>query len=377
MALRGRLSRGTAMKESLLLQWFAVAAALTACFIVLLLKPARSFDLIDHPVGRKTHCTPTPLVGGLAIFLGATAAYFIAGLLPDFSVSFMAAILVTLGIGLADDAHEIGHRSKFFAQIIAALLIASGTEVHVMHFGDILGVGDVVLDKWSYLVTVIAIIGLMNAINMIDGLDGLAGSQVLIALTAFLTVSMAGNNARLSLELVILAGAVAGFLALNMRSPWRRRALTFMGDTGGLLLGLLLAWYAIRLGGPLQGAMMRPMTAVWCIALPLLDMGAVMFLRILQRKSPFQADRQHLHYVLLDAGLTVSQVVWLLAMLSAGLAMLALAADASGISEAVMFAAFLALLVAYVRVLARPAGITRLVASLASPAKAPDSGTGS
>jgi UDP-GlcNAc:undecaprenyl-phosphate GlcNAc-1-phosphate transferase len=362
------------MKDFFLLQWFAVAAALTACFIMLLLKPAHRFDLIDHPVGRKNHCTPTPLIGGLAIFLGATAAYFFAGLLPVFSLSFMAAILVTLGIGLADDAHEIGHRSKFFAQIIAALLIVSGTEVHVMHFGDIFGLGDTVLDKWSYLVTVIAIIGLMNAINMIDGLDGLAGSQALIALTGFLSVSMAAGNALLSLELAILTGAVAGFLALNMRSPLLRRALTFMGDTGGLLLGLLLAWYAIRLGGPLQGAMMRPMTAVWLIAVPLLDMGAVMFLRILQRTSPFQADRQHLHYVLRDAGLSVSQVVWSLALLAAGLSCLALAAEARGISETVMFVAFLALQLAYVRVLARPAGITRLAASLATPAKVPDSG---
>ena len=91
-------------------------------------------------------------------------------------------MLIVIGIGLADDAHEIGYRSKFFAQLIAGLVIVSGTSIHVMHLGDIFGLGDFPLDKWSYLITVIAIIGLMNAINMIDGLDGLAGTQVLVSL---------------------------------------------------------------------------------------------------------------------------------------------------------------------------------------------------
>ncbi len=95
------------------------------------------------------------------------------------SNSLLIALLVTVAIGLADDAHEIGHRSKFFAQLIAALVIVSGTDVHVRHFGDILTFGDLVLNKWSYLVTVVAIIGLMNAFNMIDGLDGLAGTQAM------------------------------------------------------------------------------------------------------------------------------------------------------------------------------------------------------
>lgn len=118
-----------------------------------------------------------------------------------------------------------------------------------MHLGDMFAIGDVVLGKWSYLVTVIAIIGLMNAINMIDGVDGLAGTQVLISLLVFLTVALVAGNTRLVMELMILAGAVAGFLIFNLRSPWRKRALVFMGDTGGLLLGLLLAWYSIRLAG--------------------------------------------------------------------------------------------------------------------------------
>ena len=212
----------------------------------------------------------------------------------------------------------------------------------------IFAIGDVVLVKWSYLVTVIAIIGLMNAINMIDGVDGLAGTQVLISLLVFLTVALVAGNTRLVMELMILAGAVAGFLIFNLRSPWRKRALVFMGDTGGLLLGLLLAWYSIRLAGGMNASPLRPITAVWIIAVPLLDMGAVMFLRMTQHKSPFYADRQHLHYVLLDGGLSVSQVVWLKAAASVTFSLLATSAQAHGVPEAAMFGVFVALLLGYI-----------------------------
>lgn len=354
--------------------WLLLSAVLSALFVLALIAPARRFGLVDHPAGRKNHAVPTPLVGGIAIFLSLALMQWLAGLLPGQSVSLMFALVVTLAIGVADDAHEIGHRSKFFAQLIAGLLIVSGTEVHVMHLGDVFAFGDVVLDKWSYLVTVIAIIGLMNAINMIDGVDGLAGTQVLISLLVFLAVAQTAGNTRLATELMILAGAVAGFLIFNLRSPWQKRALVFMGDTGGLILGLLLAWYSIRLAGGVNASPLRPITAVWIIAVPLLDMGAVMFLRMMQHRSPFSADRQHLHYVLLDAGLSVSQVVWLKAAASVTFSLLATRAEAHGVPEAAMFGAFVVLLLGYIAVLARPAVIVKVLRSRVSPsAKAQDS----
>ena len=355
------------------LSWFVLPALLSAIFVVALIGPARRFDLVDHPAGRKNHSAPTPLVGGIAIFLSVVVTYLLVGELPTQSVTLMIAVLVTVGIGVADDAHEVGHRSKFFAQLIAALLIVSGTEVHVMHLGDIFALGDVVLDKWSYLVTVIAVIGLMNAFNMIDGLDGLAGTQVLIPLLIFLGVAHSAGDTRTALELLVLAGAVSGFLLFNLRSPWTKRALVFMGDTGGLLLGLLLAWYSIRLAGK-HISPIRPITAVWILAVPLLDMGSVMFLRMIQRKSPFSADRQHLHYILRDAGFSVAQVVGVMALLSVAFSLFALFADAHGVPEAAMFAGFIVLLLGYLALLANSGVVTRLAGRLLCfSEKAPDS----
>lgn len=356
------------------LSWFVLPAFLSAIFLVALIAPARRFNLVDHPLGRKNHSAPTPLVGGLAIFLSLILTHLLTGDLLSISNSLLIALLVTVGIGVADDAHEIGHHSKFFAQLIAALLIVSGTEVHVMYLGDIFAFGNVVLGKWSYLFTVIAIIGLMNATNMIDGLDGLAGTQVLVPLLIFLAVAYTAGDVITALQLMVLVGAISGFLLFNLRSPWRKRALVFMGDTGGLLLGLLLAWYSIRLAGK-DTSPLRPITAVWILAVPLLDMGSVMFLRMTQRTSPFAADRQHLHYILLDAGFSVSQVVWMMAFVSIALAFFALLAEANGVPEAAMFVGFVVLLLGYLALLKNPGIVTRLAGGRpGSSEKVPDSG---
>ena len=346
--------------------WFIFPAILAAVFSVALIRPANHFNLVDHPVGRKKHAVTTPLVGGLAVFLSLVVTHLWAGQFASISNSLIIALLVTVGIGVADDAHEIGHRSKFFAQLIAALVIVSGTDVHVRHFGDILAVGDLVLNKWSYLVTVIAIIGLMNAFNMIDGLDGLAGTQALVPTLVFMGVGYTAGNSVIASELMILAGAIAGFLCFNLRAPWRKRALVFMGDTGGLLLGLLLAWYSISLSGN-AAAPLKPITAVWILAVPLLDMGSVMFLRMIQKKSPFSADRQHLHYILVDAGFSVSQAVWVMAFASVVFAVLAILAQKQGVPEVAMLVGFIVLLLGYIALLKHPCCIARRSGGAAAP----------
>jgi UDP-GlcNAc:undecaprenyl-phosphate GlcNAc-1-phosphate transferase len=347
--------------------WLALLAPLVSALLVLaLIAPARRFGMVDHPGGRKNHDHPTPLVGGLAIFLAFLIVNALAGAIPGDSQSLLAAMALTVAVGVLDDAHEIGHRSKFFSQIAAALLVATGTSVHMMHFGDLFGFGDIELGKWAPLVTVVSIVGLMNAINMIDGVDGLAGSVVLPPLLIHAALAATSGQGRLAFELLALVGAVAGFLFFNLRTPWRARAAAFMGDTGGLLLGLLLAWYSIILAGN-DKAPICPIVAVWLLAVPLLDMGSVMLLRLFQGKSPFHADRQHLHYVLLDAGYSVGQVVAMMSAASLAFGLLALAARDAGASEPALFLAFLVVWGGYWLALARPGKTVRVAALVVKP----------
>lgn len=351
--------------------WWVVLLSfvLSAASVLLLIKPARRYGLVDHPGGRRQHVAVTPLVGGLAIFLAYLLANGQSGSIPGGSWSLLLAMTITVAVGVADDIHEIGHRSKFFAQIVAALVVVSGTATHVFHFGDLLGFGDIELGKWSYLVTVIAIIGLMNAINMVDGVDGLAGTLVLVPLLVFAWISVGSGDVRLGMEMLILAGAITGFLVFNLRSPWRPRALVFMGDTGGLLLGLLLAWFSVKLAGA-KGLPLDPITAVWILAVPLLDMGSVMLLRMRQHRSPFYADRQHLHYVLLDAGYSTSQVVAVMAGASLLFGLIGLQAQRAGVPEFLLLFAFLGLWANYLLVLAQPQRPLQVLKYIMSPSAA-------
>jgi UDP-GlcNAc:undecaprenyl-phosphate GlcNAc-1-phosphate transferase len=343
-----------------------ISSALAAVLVLPLCKLSRRYGLVDHPGGRKQHQVVTPLVGGLAIFLSLLLTDGLAATIPGASWSLLAAMTITVVIGVADDMHEISHRWKFFAQIIAALVVVSGTSVHVLHFGDLLGFGDIQLGKWSYLVTAISIIGLMNAVNMVDGVDGLAGTVVLVPLLIFAWIAAGSGDARLGTEILILAGAIMGFLVFNLRFPWRQHALVFMGDAGGMLLGLLLAWFSIKLAGA-EHFPVSPIVAVWILAVPLLDMGSVMLLRLSQHKSPFYADRQHMHYVLLDAGYSVNQVVVVKAGASLLCGLAGLGAGRAGVPESLLLFVFLGAWGGYLLALAPPHRILRLLRRIMSP----------
>lgn len=327
---------------------------------------ASRWGLVDNPGQRKVHDHPTPLVGGLAMLLTLLLLQAAVGQVPFGSWSLFAALLLVTGIGVADDAHELSHRAKFVAQTLGAMVIVSGTSVWVTHLGDLAGYGVIELGKWSLLVTVIAFVGVMNAINMIDGIDGLAGSISLIPVLFMVYLVIGTNAPNLLFELLLFAGAILGFLSLNLRLPGRSRALVFMGDTGGMVIGMLLAWYSVKLAGS-PTSLIHPITAVWILAVPLLDMGSVMVVRLHQRKSPFHADQQHMHHVLLQAGYTVNQVVAIMAGFSVAYGVIGIAAERNDVPEATMFIVFLALWASYVVALKNPERLQAITRRLISP----------
>lgn len=339
-----------------------VAAGLTRALMI----PATRWGLIDHPGHRKVHDHPTPLVGGLAMLLTLLVLQAVVGHVPFESWTLLVALMLVSGIGVADDAHELSHRAKFVAQALGAVVIVSGTAVWVTHLGDLLGLGTIELGKWSLMITVISVVGVMNAINMIDGLDGLSGGVSLVSVVMLAYLAMTANAQNLVFELLLFAGAILGFLSLNFRLPGRSKALVFMGDTGGMVIGMLLAWYAVKLAGS-PSSLIHPITAVWILAVPLLDMGSVMLLRLQQRKSPFHADQQHMHHVLLKAGYSVNQVVAIMAGFSFAYGVIAIAAERSGVPEVAMFVAFLGLWGLYVLGLKHPERLQVIAKRLISP----------
>lgn len=194
--------------------------------------------------------------------------------------------------------------------------------------------------------TVFALVGVMNAMNMADGLDGLAGALALAACLNFGAAASLAGHAPEFAAISIAAGAAVGFLLFNSRSPWRARAAVFMGDTGSLLLGLLLAWFAVRLAIAERPAL-APIAAVWIVALPIGDTVTIMLRRLLRGKSPFSADREHLHHILLALGLSAGQAVAALFALSCALGFAALAAGWAGVPDYVLFYLYVAGLIAW------------------------------
>nr|WP_274600116.1 MraY family glycosyltransferase [Halorhodospira abdelmalekii] len=217
-----------------------------------------------------------------------------------------------LVVGVVDDLIDIEARIKLFFQVAAALLITLWGGLLVSDLGWLLGPMLPLELGWLALpFTVLCIVGLINAVNMFDGLDGLAGGSVAIALAWLALAGFLGGGEKWPILALLLCAAICAFLVFNARNPWRRRAASFLGDSGSMMLGVALAWFALEAGSGAT-AVLPPITVAWILALPVLDALILFGRRLVRRRSPFKADREHLHHTLTRAGLSHGQIVALL-----------------------------------------------------------------
>ncbi len=319
----------------------------TAALICFLRPHAAHFGLIDSPCKRKQHSGNIPLIGGLAIFCGFIFAIFtLDGTLVDL-YAFFAACLTMIVVGVLDDAFDLSTRIRFLAQIVAALMMSLWGGVILSDLGALSFDGSLFsLGILAIPFTVFATVGVINTLNMSDGLDGLSGVLTLSALTGLLVVAYtAGAYAEFSV-LLLLSSCIVAFLFFNLRHPLRKQASVFMGDAGSMFIGFSLTWFFIKLSQGEQRAM-PPVAALWFIALPLFDTVGIMFRRIIKGRSPFLADREHFHHVLLLAGYSVAQSVAIMAVLSVVGVMIGLAGIYLEIPDIIMFALFLAMFSLY------------------------------
>ncbi|MBK7365675.1 MAG: undecaprenyl/decaprenyl-phosphate alpha-N-acetylglucosaminyl 1-phosphate transferase [Nitrosomonas sp.] len=302
-------------------------------------------NIADHPGGHKQHDTITPFVGGIGILI----AFFIALIVlfnnqPEFWVKWLAlgfAAIIIFVIGFIDDIFHLNYKIRFFAQGIVALIMIFMGGVQLSELGTLISNYQALeLGLFAIPLTMFATIGGINALNMIDGIDGLAGTLswitlLLISILAFLT----GDQANTTLA-IALVGGVSGFLYFNLRYPTQNRARVFLGDNGSMLLGFLFAWLLVDLSqGP--HASMTPVTAIWLFAIPLMDTVTVMLRRIWLRQSPFVPDHNHLHHILLHAGLRIEDTVFVIGTLHLMLGSLGLAGLYLGVPDSIMFFSFL------------------------------------
>jgi UDP-GlcNAc:undecaprenyl-phosphate GlcNAc-1-phosphate transferase len=325
---------------------FIVALGVTATAIPVLVRRAPGWGLVAQSGPRMQHQGSVPTVGGLAMGIAFLAAYALTGLAASLSPLLAIAVAITLAGGVLDDRHELRSLSKFAFQIAAAALLALNGEALLTHLGQLMSPELFTLGRWAAPLSIFALVGMMNAMNLADGLDGLAGA---LALAACISFGAAASFARHGPEFAVLcitAGATLAFLGFNARLPWRQKAAVFMGDTGSLLLGLLLGWCAVRLAMN-ERAALAPITAVWILALPIADTVTLLLRRSLRGLNPFHADRRHMHHILIALGLSSARTTALLFWIALGLGIGALIADRLGVPQYAMFYLYMACLVAW------------------------------
>jgi UDP-N-acetylmuramyl pentapeptide phosphotransferase/UDP-N-acetylglucosamine-1-phosphate transferase len=255
----------------------------------------------------------------MAIFFSFALAALIWGKFTEtIGMQYISAALIILFFsGLKDDVVMLSPYKKLLAQIIAAGMVATLTSLKITHFHNIFGIQELSLFS-SIIVTIFTIIVVTNSFNLIDGVDGLAGSVSLIISTTYAIWFALVGEENWSILAFALSGAILGFLFFNF-SPAR----IFMGDSGSLTVGFLLALFTIHfleISAHFQEAALAlnsaPGIAVAILIVPLYDTLRVFILRVYNKQSPFKADKNHLHHWLLRMGLSHKSVALILALIN-------------------------------------------------------------
>ena len=290
-------------------------AFLVAIFAVpSIIRIAHQKNMLDQPNGRTVHVSLTPRLGGVAVYAGFLSALTIFAPLHNGVQELLAGCTVLFFIGLKDDLVSVSVLKKFVAQLIATGIVMFMANVRITSFHGIFGIQELPIGL-SYGFTFVVIVGITNAINLIDGLDGLAGSLTVIMMSIFgIYFYYCGGEAYGNYPFVALCliGGMLGFLRYNFH-----RATVFMGDTGSLVCGFIISVLAIQFIEMQPFGHTSPSVAVGILFVPLFDTLRVFVIRILNGRSPFAPDRNHIHHRILAMGFKQITTVLILSGLSA------------------------------------------------------------
>ena len=290
------------MELNILLDYLIISIVASMVINTILRNYAKKFTLlIDIPDrSRRFHKRPTPLTGGIGIFVALLVSgklYIdlnnLNGYVPDFTYQLMLASIPLVCIFLLDDIRGLSPYQRLIVQVLISSYVIFTTGIYIENLGDLFGYGILSLGIFSIPFTILSIVGVMNAFNMIDGINGLCAGCAMLALlligfySGFMYDSM----------LILIIGSIIGFLLFNLEIFGKRRSV-FLGDHGSNLIGFWVAWSAIYAS---QNSIYQaePITMVWIIAIPLLDCIGLIFSRISNGISWSKAGRDHIHHKLM------------------------------------------------------------------------------
>jgi UDP-GlcNAc:undecaprenyl-phosphate GlcNAc-1-phosphate transferase len=308
-------------------------------------KIARKINLVDIPNSRKIHSEAIPLTGGITLFIMTVVLMVMSETLSSFHLYLVVASGLVVLVGLLDDVFQLSAMWRFIIQISASLVVIYFTQVKLDSFGYLLYPDWYIdLGVLTVPVTLFGVVGVINALNMSDGIDGLA------AMTFFLPVAvlvlLAGSN-DLTLWLMMLLICISIFVIFNISDKYK----VFLGDNGSMFLGFVLAWLLVYFSQEPQAVtsvtLIKPVTALYLVALPIIDTIFVMIRRIKQGISPFKPDKSHLHHLFLAHGFSQPKTLLMVIILQSSLILLGIVMLHSGITEYTQFYTFVLLSIVY------------------------------
>jgi len=306
--------------------WLKVLLSVAVAFVIafgttpIVKSFAQKVGAMDNPgEARRIHKHPIPRMGGMAIFLGFLVSVLLFAEITKPVQGILIGAVIIVAIGVVDDIISLRYFVKLIAQIIAAIIVvAHGVTIEGLMNPNIFAAEETVFIGYlSIPISILWIVGVTNAVNLIDGLDGLACGVSAISSVTMLVAALLVAEPNVAVILACLMGACVGFIPYNLNP-----AKIFMGDTGALLLGYILATVSI-LGLFKFYAVITFLVPVLAMALPLFDTAFAIIRRLLKGQNPMTPDRGHLHHRLIDHGLSQKQAVAVLYSLSAMLGLTA------------------------------------------------------
>ncbi|MFB9213696.1 UDP-N-acetylglucosamine--undecaprenyl-phosphate N-acetylglucosaminephosphotransferase [Vibrio sinaloensis] len=329
-----------------------VIFALSTLSLIYLRPLAIRLNFVDVPMGRKSHNGHIPLVGGLSTLLGV---WVIALAAPDsipYQLEYTGLATFLVAVGLIDDKLDISAISRLIVIAAVSVWLVKGEGIALEYLGDIIGTGQINLGSWTLLFTIAAVIGCVTAFNMVDGIDGLLGALASVSIASLGILFWLSGHSDISTFCYLFVVAMLPYICCNLGLKVKSKYKVFMGDSGSFLVGFTIIWLLVfatqdveldRFSTP----PMKPVTALWIIAIPLMDMALVMLRRMLTGHSPFCADRTHIHHVLISFGMPAKVVLVTVFSFAFLIAMIGVLLDVSATPESTSFLLFLLLFCVY------------------------------
>ncbi len=288
---------------------------------------SRKKNLMDDPEGRSSHSLRTPTLGGVGLFITFSVTLILMGIFADLTqesliklLSILGGVIILLFLGIKDDLIELSPKKKLMGQFLSSMIVVTMADARIEGLFGLFGIGEIPYFL-SISLSILVFIFIINAFNLIDGIDGLAGSVGTLASLVLGAFFIFSGNVLMALVSVIIIAGLVGFLTYNLSEKENKKL--FMGDSGSMFIGFLLAYKIVSFLGlyeATQPSFMVPHPLILVLAVltyPLLDTCRVVVIRLMLGKNPLSADKNHIHHRLVYLGLSHKQATILIIFINA------------------------------------------------------------